>query len=124
MTCCTRGEQLLAWQTAYPDTTIDVMNEKSGFIRTGKLSSTHPWSSLDVPGATVGVVDDDTWSIEAHEWDVCCTVAYPTVSDELCAPKHLRLVLHYIGLSAEPLSGADFTLPSGTVSDVLFFDDA
>ncbi|GBM32453.1 hypothetical protein AVEN_136032-1 [Araneus ventricosus] len=27
-------------------------------------------------------------------------------------------------MSAEPLSGADFALPSGTVTDVLFFDDA
>ncbi|GBM88009.1 hypothetical protein AVEN_185942-1 [Araneus ventricosus] len=35
MTCCTRGEQQFAWQKAYPDTTIDVMNQKSGFIRPG-----------------------------------------------------------------------------------------
>ncbi|GBM99082.1 hypothetical protein AVEN_275624-1 [Araneus ventricosus] len=35
MTCCTKGEQLFAWQAAYPDTTIDVMNEKPGFIRPG-----------------------------------------------------------------------------------------
>ncbi|GBL92272.1 hypothetical protein AVEN_35825-1 [Araneus ventricosus] len=35
MTCCTRGEHLFAWQTAYPDTTIDVMNEKSGLMRPG-----------------------------------------------------------------------------------------
>ncbi|GBN35168.1 hypothetical protein AVEN_143803-1 [Araneus ventricosus] len=115
---CTRGEQLFAWQMAYPDTTIDVMNEKSGFIR--QLSSTHPWSSLDVRGPTVGVVDDDAWSTEAHEWNVCCTVPYPTVSAELCVPKHLSLDLHCIGLSAEPLSGADFALPSRTVSDVPF----
>ncbi|GBO10527.1 hypothetical protein AVEN_220602-1 [Araneus ventricosus] len=118
MTCCTRGEQLLAWQTAYLDTTIDVMNEKSGFIR--QLSSTLPCSSFDVPGLTAGAVDDDAWSTEAHEWVVCCTVPYPTVSAELCVPKHLRLDLHCIGLSAEPLSGADFNLPSGTVSDVPF----
>ncbi|GBN62695.1 hypothetical protein AVEN_179733-1 [Araneus ventricosus] len=117
MTCCTRGEQLFPWQTAYPDTAIDLMNEKSGFIRPG---NTHPWYSLDVPGPTVGIVDDDAWSTEAREWEVCCIVSYPTVSSELCAPKHLRLDLHYIGLSAEPLSGADFALPSGTVSDVLF----
>ncbi|GBM35764.1 hypothetical protein AVEN_108962-1 [Araneus ventricosus] len=37
MTCCTGGEQLFAWQTAYPDTTIDVMNEKSGFIPPGNF---------------------------------------------------------------------------------------
>ncbi|GBN26624.1 hypothetical protein AVEN_273647-1 [Araneus ventricosus] len=80
MTCCTRREQLFAWQAAYPDTTIDVMNEKSGFIRPIQLSSTHPWSSLDVTGPTVGVVDKDAWSTEAHEWDVCCTVPYPIVS--------------------------------------------
>ncbi|GBM28806.1 hypothetical protein AVEN_130513-1 [Araneus ventricosus] len=85
-----------------------------------QLSSTHPWSSLDVPGPTVGVVDDGAWPIEAHEWDVCCTVPYPTVSAELSVPKHLRLDLHCIGLSAEPLSGADFALPSGTVSGVFF----
>ncbi|GBN29497.1 hypothetical protein AVEN_142180-1 [Araneus ventricosus] len=35
MTCYTRGEQLFAWQTAYLDTTIDVMNEKWGFMRPG-----------------------------------------------------------------------------------------
>ncbi|GBL80127.1 hypothetical protein AVEN_218340-1 [Araneus ventricosus] len=35
MTCCRRGEQLFAWQTENPGTTIDVMNEKSGFIRSG-----------------------------------------------------------------------------------------
>ncbi|GBO06493.1 hypothetical protein AVEN_211537-1 [Araneus ventricosus] len=69
---------------------------------------------------TVGLIDDDTWSTEAHEWDVCCTVLYPTVSAELCIPKHLRLDLHCIGLSAERLSGANFALPNGTVSDVLF----
>ncbi|GBM08892.1 hypothetical protein AVEN_57440-1 [Araneus ventricosus] len=87
---------------------------------TRQLSSTHPWSSLDFPGPTLGVVDDDAWSTEAHEWDVCCTASYPTVSAELCASKHLRFDLHCIGLSAEPLSGADFALSSGTVSDVLF----
>ncbi|GBO39942.1 hypothetical protein AVEN_220561-1 [Araneus ventricosus] len=80
------------------------MNEKLGFIRPG---SSHPWSSLDVPGPTVGIYDD-SWSTEAHEWDVCCTVPYPTVSTEMCVPKHLRLDLHCIGQSAEPLSGADF----------------
>ncbi|GBM40178.1 hypothetical protein AVEN_132348-1 [Araneus ventricosus] len=85
-----------------------------------QLSSTHPWSSLDVAGPTVGVVDDDAWSTESHEWDVCCKVPYPTVSAELYVPKHLLLDLHCIGLSAEPLSGANFALPSGTVSDVLF----
>ncbi|GBN58685.1 hypothetical protein AVEN_243464-1 [Araneus ventricosus] len=118
MTCCTREEQLFAWQMAYPDTTINVMimmNERSGFIR--------PDNSLPlihVPGPTVGVVDDDAWSTEAYEWDVCCTVPYPTVSAELCVPKHLRLDLHCIGLSAEPLSGTDFALPSGTISDILY----
>ncbi|GBM76416.1 hypothetical protein AVEN_244787-1 [Araneus ventricosus] len=120
MTCCTRGDQLLAWQTGYPDTTINVMSDKSGFFRPRQLSSTHPWSSLDVPRPTVGVVDDDSWSTELQEWDVCCTVSYPTVSAELCIPKHLRLDVHCIGLSAEALSGADFAFPSGTVSDVLF----
>ncbi|GBM91948.1 hypothetical protein AVEN_172177-1 [Araneus ventricosus] len=120
MTCCTREEQLFAWQTAYLDTTINVMNEKWGFIRPGSRLFTHPWSSLDIPGPTVGVDDDDAWLTEAHEWDICCTVPYPTVSAELCVPKHLLLYLHSIGLSAEPQSGADFALPSGTVSDVRF----
>ncbi|GBN05252.1 hypothetical protein AVEN_116383-1 [Araneus ventricosus] len=96
------------------------MNEKLGFIRPGNSLPLIPWSSLDVPGPTVGVVDDDAWSTEAHKWDICCTVPYPTVSTELCVPKHLRLDLHCIGLSAEPLSGANFALPSGTDSDVLF----
>ncbi|GBM69312.1 hypothetical protein AVEN_112654-1 [Araneus ventricosus] len=96
------------------------MNEKSGFIRPGNSLSPHPWSSLDVPGPTVGVADDDAWSTEAQEWDVCFTVPYPTLSAELCVPKHLHLDLHCIRLSAEPLSGADFALPSGTVSGVLF----
>ncbi|GBN97423.1 hypothetical protein AVEN_98116-1, partial [Araneus ventricosus] len=48
---------------------------------------------------------------------------YPTVSAELCVPKHLRYDLHCIGLvsmSAEPLSGADFALPSGTISERSF----
>ncbi|GBM46028.1 hypothetical protein AVEN_124903-1 [Araneus ventricosus] len=119
MTCCTRGEQLFAWQTVYSDTTIDVMNEKSGFIRPGNsLPLIHgPVSMFSGP---LGVVDDDAWSAQAHEWDVYCTVPYPTVSAELCVPKQLRLDLHCIGLSAEPLSGADFALPRGTVSDVLF----
>ncbi|GBN01555.1 hypothetical protein AVEN_171297-1 [Araneus ventricosus] len=53
-------------------------------------SSAHPWSNLDVSEPTVCVVDDDAWSTEAHEWDVCCTVPYPTVSAELCVSKHLR----------------------------------
>ncbi|GBN47498.1 hypothetical protein AVEN_105898-1 [Araneus ventricosus] len=70
MTYCTRGEQLFAWQTAYLDTTIYVMNEKSGFMRPGNSFPLIPWSSLDIPGPTVGVVDDDAWSTEAHEWDV------------------------------------------------------
>ncbi|GBM70736.1 hypothetical protein AVEN_17437-1 [Araneus ventricosus] len=119
MTCCTRGEQLFAWQTAYPDMTINVMNEKSGFIRPGNsLPLIH--GPIGVPGPTEGVVDDDAWSTEEHEWDVCCTVSYPTVSSELCVSKHLSLDLHCIGLSTEPLSGADFTLPSGTVSDAFF----
>ncbi|GBM79128.1 hypothetical protein AVEN_256243-1 [Araneus ventricosus] len=106
MTCCTIGEQLFTWQTAYPDMTI----EEIGIHPTWQLSSTHPsWSSLDVPGLTVGVVDDDTWSSEAHEWDICCKAPYPTVSAELCVP---NLDLHCIGLSTEPVSGADFTLPN------------
>ncbi|GBM97205.1 hypothetical protein AVEN_121996-1 [Araneus ventricosus] len=117
MTCCTRGEQLYAWQTAYPDTTINVINEKSGFIRPGNsLPLIHGPVSM-FPGP---VVDDDAWSTEAHEGEVCCTVQYPTVSAELCVPKHLRLDLHCIRLSDEPLSGADFALPSETVSNVLF----
>ncbi|GBM99998.1 hypothetical protein AVEN_203358-1 [Araneus ventricosus] len=91
-----------------------------GIHPTRQLSSTHPWSSLDVPGPTVGVADDVAWSTKAHEWDVFSTVPYPTVSAELCVPKHLRLDLHCIVLSAEPLSDADFVLSSLTVSDVLF----
>ncbi|GBN22349.1 hypothetical protein AVEN_145727-1 [Araneus ventricosus] len=100
----------------YTDTTIDVMNEKSGFIRPdNSLPLIHGPVSMFL---TVGVVDDDVWSTDAHKSDVCCTVPYPTVSAELCVPKHLRLDLHCIGLAAEPLSGADFALPSRTVSRV------
>ncbi|GBO24736.1 hypothetical protein AVEN_161367-1 [Araneus ventricosus] len=67
-----------------------------------------------------GVVENVAWSTKAHEWDVFSTVPYPIVSAELCVPKHLRLDLHCIGQSAEPLSDSDIALPSGTVSDVLF----
>ncbi|GBM49506.1 hypothetical protein AVEN_85956-1 [Araneus ventricosus] len=120
MTCYTREEQLFAWQTAYPDTNIDVMNEKSGFIRPGHSSMVESRCSR----AHCRRSCDNAWSTEAHEWDVCCTVPYPTISAEMCVPKRLRLDLHCIGLSDEPLSGADFALPTGTVSDVFFFDDA
>ncbi|GFV76033.1 uncharacterized protein TNCV_1456301 [Trichonephila clavipes] len=66
---------------------------------------------------TLGVVGNDAWSTEAYEWEVCCSVPYPTVSTELCVPKHFHL-LHCIRLSAKPLSGPDFALPSGTVFDL------
>ncbi|KFM63376.1 Acylamino-acid-releasing enzyme, partial [Stegodyphus mimosarum] len=78
-----------------------------------QMSSTYPWSSLDVPGSTVGVVDNDAWSTEAHKLDICWTVPYLTVSAELCVLKHLHL--DCMGLSAEQLSGVDFAIPNETV---------
>lgn len=71
--------------------------------------------SHNVHGHGEGVVNNDDWSTEAHEWDVCCGIPYPTVSAELFSSKQFYLNLHYIGLSAEPLSGADFASPSGAV---------
>ena len=77
-------------------------------IRT--LSSFYPWSSLDVTGSTVGIVDGNVWLIEAHEWDVCCAILYPTMLAELRVRKHFFQDLPCLGLSAEPLSSADFSL--------------
>ena len=66
--------------------------------------------SLDITGPTVGIVDDVCLT-EVHEWDVCYAVPYPTLSVELCVMKPLNQDLHYFGLSAKPLSGANsFTI--------------
>ncbi|GBO45523.1 hypothetical protein AVEN_124969-1 [Araneus ventricosus] len=78
MTCCTRGEQLFAWQT-YP-ATINVTNEIGFHPTRATLFHSSMVQSLDVLRPTVGVVDDDAQSIEAQEWNVCCTIPYPTVS--------------------------------------------
>ncbi|GFX00397.1 cGMP-dependent protein kinase, isozyme 1 [Trichonephila clavipes] len=79
----------------------------------------HP-ASMTPASNRVGsdVVGTHAWAIEAHEWDVCCTVPYPTVSAELYVPKHLHLDLHCIGLSAKPMSGTDFASKRGTISDI------
>ncbi|GFS97853.1 uncharacterized protein TNCV_2018101 [Trichonephila clavipes] len=69
-----------------------------------------------VSESTLGVVGNDAWSTEVHEWDVCCKIPYPTVFAELYVPIHL----HCTGLPAELQSGANFTLPSWTTAGVLF----
>lgn len=73
-----------------------------------------------VLGPSTGIVDDDFLSTEAYEWDICCAVSYPTVSDVLWVPKQFSLDLYCIGLSSEPMSVIDFALPSRNVSDVFF----
>lgn len=88
-----------------------------------QLYSTYPWSSIDVIGSTIGVFDNEAWSTDSHEWDVCCAVPYRTVSPALRLPKHLHFDLQCIGLSAEQLSEADFAVSRGTVSDIILFDD-
>ncbi|GBM69413.1 hypothetical protein AVEN_158719-1 [Araneus ventricosus] len=121
MTCYTRGEQLFAWQTAYPDATIDVMNEKSGFIRPATLFHSS-MSSVDVPGPTVGVTDDDAWSTEAYEWDVCCTVPYPTVSAELCVPGAWTCIV--LGCQLSHCLAPILHYQAGQSPTSFFFDDA
>ncbi|GFX30409.1 uncharacterized protein TNCV_3460601 [Trichonephila clavipes] len=77
---------------------------------TRQLSSTSPWSNLGIPGTIVGAVVHNPWSTEAHEWDVCCAAPCPIVSAVMSVQKHLYWDLHFIGLSADLLSGADFAL--------------
>ena len=79
-------------------------------------------SSRSVPGPSEGVIRDDTWSAEAHEWNVCCLAPYPTVSTKQYVPVHLYL--YCIGLSAEPLSGPGFTSQAGKSLTTFFFDNA
>ncbi|GFT55875.1 hypothetical protein TNCV_1053331 [Trichonephila clavipes] len=63
---------------------------------------------------TVGVFDDNAWSTEAREWDVCCAAPNPTMSTEMCVAKRCT----WTSIAADPLSGTDFALLSGRVSDV------
>ncbi|GFU47920.1 uncharacterized protein TNCV_4967261 [Trichonephila clavipes] len=79
---------------------------------TRKPYSTYLLSNLNVSQSTLGVVGNNSWSTEAHEWDFYCSIPYPTVSSELYVPKHLHIDLHCIRLSAQPLCGADFSLPT------------
>ncbi|GBL90931.1 hypothetical protein AVEN_199547-1 [Araneus ventricosus] len=75
MTCCTREEQLFAWQTAYPDTTIDVMNEKSGFIRPGKSKCKNDY--LPCPAA-----------VKYHSHLTTCLPRHPDEFIEKCGNGH------------------------------------
>ena len=45
---------------------------------------------IHVPGPSVDVIGDDTWSTEAHEW-VCCVAK--SARYEQCAPMHFYLTL-------------------------------
>ncbi|GFW36675.1 hypothetical protein TNCV_1956751 [Trichonephila clavipes] len=40
-------------------------------------------SSLNVSKPTLRAPSDDAWLAEIHEWGICCTVPYPTVSAKL-----------------------------------------
>ncbi|GFW98768.1 hypothetical protein TNCV_2837291 [Trichonephila clavipes] len=65
-------------------------------------------SSFNVFEPTLGVVDNDVWSTEDHDWNVWCSAPYRIVSVKLRVLKDLYMSLHCIGVSAEPLSGAYF----------------
>lgn len=59
-----------------------------------------------------------------HECGVCYMMFYSTVSFELCAPNQFYYDMYCIGMSVKPVIGFSFALPSGGVSEVLFFDNA
>ncbi|GFX82170.1 hypothetical protein TNCV_4398291 [Trichonephila clavipes] len=61
------GVTVRFWKTARLDTTIDVVNEKSGFIQSGELFSTSLWSHLNISEPTLDVIGNDAWSVEAYE---------------------------------------------------------
>ena len=71
---------------------------------TRQLSCIDPWSSRDVPGTSVGIVDDDAWSAEAHKWVFCSRYTVTTVTAKQCAPMHFYLDLQYIGLIREKIT--------------------
>lgn len=81
---------------------------------------TDPWSSHVVSRRSVGAVSDDAWLAEAHKWDVCCVVPYPTVSAKLFVRKQLCLVMSCIDQTAETLSGTDYDSRSRTATNILF----
>ncbi|GFU43379.1 uncharacterized protein TNCV_3222511 [Trichonephila clavipes] len=58
ITCCTWGQQLFTWKLAY-DTTIDVMNEKSWFIRPGNFPLLHGPISMFVGNCRCNIDDND-----------------------------------------------------------------
>lgn len=87
---------------------------------TWQLAPTDLWSTYNVSRLNVCIFRGDTWSVVAHELDISCIISHPIVSAKLYAWKQFYLGLHCIELSAELLSGVDFALPHGTVSEVLF----
>ena len=81
------------------------------------LSKIYYWSSLNIPGHTVGLVVADAWLTAL----VKCTVPFPIASHiKTWVQKHLYQDVHCIELSSEQLCDTSFALPYRIDSDILF----
>lgn len=65
---------------------------------------------------SLGVVGDYAWSIEAHEWNVFCSVSYILLCYLNCAPNQFYYDPYCIQISSDSATGFHFALQTGRVS--------